>query len=92
MVFDIVEGVAIFTDVAINGHSSINNASNMNRSTKNILTGLVGKQTVNYHDVISANLAARAELVSTVEEADMVIKLRDGESSISFDEFLSKWL
>lgn len=92
MVFDIVEGVAIFTDVAINGHSAINNASNMNRSTKNILTGLVGKQTVNYHDVISANLAARAELVSTEEEADMVIKLRAGESSISFDEFLAKWL
>lgn len=92
MVFDIIEGVAIFTDVAINGHSAINNASNMNRSTKNILTGLVGKQTVNYHDVISANLAARAELVSTAEEADKVIKLRDGESSISFDEFLAKWL
>jgi stress response protein SCP2 len=92
MVFDIVEGVAIFTDVAINGNSSINNASNMNRSTKNILTGLVGKQTVNYDDVISANLAARAELVSTAEDADTVIKLRDGESSISFDDFLAKWL
>lgn len=92
MVFDIVEGVAIFTDVAINGRSYINNASNMHRATKNILTGLVGKKTVNYDDVISANLAARAELVSAAEDADMVIKLRDGESSINFDEFLAKWL
>jgi stress response protein SCP2 len=92
MVFDVVEGVSIFTDVAINGRSHINNASRMHRSTKNVLTGLVGKKTVNYDDVISANLAARAELVSTAEDADIVIKLRDGESSISFDEFLAKWL
>lgn len=92
LVFDIVEGVGIFTDVAINGRSGINNASNMHRSTKNVLTGLVGKKTVNYHDVISANLAARAEIVSSPEDADTVIKLRDGESSISFDDFLAKWL
>lgn len=92
MVFDIVEGVAIFTDVAINGRSSINNASNMSRSTQSILTGLVGKKTVTYNDVIAANLKARAELVSTPEEADTIIKLREGESSISFDDFLAKWL
>ena len=92
LVFDIVEGVGIFTDVAINSHSAINNASNMHRSTKNVLTGLVGKKTVNYDDVISANLAARAERVSSPEDADMVIKLRDGESSITFDDFLAKWL
>lgn len=92
LVFDIVEGVGIFTDVAVNSPSSINNASNMHRSTKNVLTGLVGKKTVNYDDVISANLAARAERVSSPEDADMVIKLRDGESSITFDEFLAKWL
>lgn len=92
MVFDIVEGESIFTDVAVNASGYINNADNMSRTTKAVLTGLVGKKTVTYNDVIAANLAARAELVTSKEDADMVITLRDGTSSINFDDFLAKWL
>lgn len=91
LVFDLLEGKGIFTDVAINGRS-VNNAHATNRENKNVLRGLVGKDVVTYNDVIAANLASRAELVESKDEADMVITLRDGESSIGFDEFLAKWL
>lgn len=92
MLFDLKNGEAIFTDVALKGNSFVNNARNTSSTNQNLLKGLIGKEFVTYNDVISANLAARAELVKSAEDADMVITLRDGESSINFDDFLAKWL
>jgi hypothetical protein len=92
VIFDITTGEAIFTDVPVNSSGYVNSAANMQRATKSVLTGLVNKEPVTYHDVITKNLLTRAEIVRDRADADLVVTLRGGESSISFDEFLAKWL
>lgn len=92
MVFDLLTGEAIFTDTPFYGGWGVNNARSTSHTMSEVLKGIVSKKSVTYDDVISANLSERASLVEKAEDADLVVTLKNGVSSIGFDEFIGQWL
>jgi stress response protein SCP2 len=76
VVFDLVEGKAIWLDLSLSSHPSFPNNVQSNRMTTNlILQAIVNRQFPTMYDLLQAHAKARGNQVYSKDEADTVFDL-----------------
>jgi hypothetical protein len=88
-IFDLVEGKAIWVDLATSVHGAAQNVDNTRHSTTNLLKAVTSRNFLSVEELFTLHAEARAtEIVDAPENADTVLVY----DNFSFDEIIADWI
>lgn len=91
-IIDLEEMAIYWADLPLTSTSSLNNINSNQSGIGHTLKSILNICKPNLYDLMSLNVLARGEFVSTPEEADVVISLDGDVSPTDIDEIVSKYL